>query len=577
MSSTTTTAADDADRTLIETLPTFAAIEVMRRLSYSTINALCVAGSLFSYRFCAATTVTDAVKEKAERDGLHQVPDLYLMLFERDFGISRRAGECKTSLVTLRPAVAASFRKHFPKANDRNVDKIREMRRLYNHLYKLSAVDILRSIEPEQGRKYEHYEINDFKMSDGVAFMSASSQNPILETSNEAISAFLPALELLIVEGDSPSLLLRFENPYPLQQTKLLWDALRRAPKLSLPFAGTPDVAIPLWINVYVSSVAPQSFMHGPFVRIAGRQQNVLNISKVYVHDADGKVEFPVHNQVLTSSIFARQNLMEPRDDGAASTTTIDSRAFSAVFEAPNVRKTFRLPRGGSMILSDNLWSADYEYLSFVYPRDAQGKWTLSTSLIVILYYRTLPDTERPTSSPIAAKGVFSARVNNYEERYKFIRFKTVRLDAPGLAFAAALVVIYYKESSGEYKFIVIHVEHDVNTGFLKERGIYRFSAQEGRPTTTLGLGGLDSLAAEIEIYSGIGALAIQMRTIACRLDFYAERFDYSTSGKSLSLPFALDRYLGNFFANAEASAVIMAPLQTLVFITFADKVIITE
>ena len=125
--------------TMIELLPTLAALTVLEKMVYSDIAALCSAGSLFAYRFCGA----ELGKSRDLQDiiyarGFQQTAAMYVMLFERDWGISRNPMLCSTSIPAMRERVAASMREHFPPERDSMLGQIINMRKAYLKMYTIT-------------------------------------------------------------------------------------------------------------------------------------------------------------------------------------------------------------------------------------------------------------------------------------------------------------------------------------------------------------------------------------------------------------------------------------------------------
>lgn len=115
-------------RAVVERLPDPAAIRILRAIPYDKIAVLCTGESLFNVRFCGDFADRGG---NATQGNERPTTLMYLMLLQRDFGLSRDWTQCTAGTALLRRAVAESFTAHFPTGYDYDVRMVRKLRKLY--------------------------------------------------------------------------------------------------------------------------------------------------------------------------------------------------------------------------------------------------------------------------------------------------------------------------------------------------------------------------------------------------------------------------------------------------------------
>lgn len=570
----------------LDSLPRLSTIAELSKLDYEDIGALCVASPLFQYVYCGDTVSgSGGLTELIVANRVKRTDELWLMLLRRDFGIARTTAECRSPLPEMRVAIAASMERLFPSSVERNQDpgqiqKLAAVYRKLRHWRVFHGNWLLRA--SVHGTEF----FSDLTIMGSTVFLSRTVSGGATEVH------VLPLLDLLLPTNtaDLPELKANdfaFEQVYDERRARAKIDAI------SDRVAETPRKIV----FTRTTGWQPRRVTVLPRRRF-GLTIDVADEFWIYNGDdrLDDDAEWPrarlieedvfgghwIRTAAAIPRSFPREASMVPRTDRASKETYFDfaapprNRPFIGYISTDNTDNpaiylnnditllmTRDVPVGAAEDYQDdsfqepefdNVFSADYEFVSFVQNDNDDGSFD-DRATLVLLYRNDAVDQrmvdkfddpeyyEGTNLGPFLDElsGQRNALVIHYQPRdpnFVFANFGTVRLDAPDLTFSAA-IVLRYVNIRGHSLFHFFHVRYEPRTQELVVVARYKLLVNERNRVGH----------ADMRLIGGVGTFIAVFGGSAVWVDLYARKFklqprlvDFYETG-----PLVADRYLSNF------------------------------
>lgn len=571
----------------LDSLPRLSTIAELSKLDYEDIGALCVASPLFQYVYCGDTVSgSGGLTDLIVANRIKRTDEMWLMLLRRDFGIARKAADCRSPLPEMRVAIAASMERLFPSSTERNQDpgQIQKLAAVYRKLRQwrvFHANWLLRA--SVHGTEF----FSDLTVAGSTVFLCNKN------APNGAVDVYvLPLLDLLLPANTADLAELKnndfaFEKVYDDRRARAKIDAISQrvvdTPR-KIVFTRTTG-----WENRYVNVLSHQRF--GLTIDVADdfwvysgndRLDDDAPWPRARLIEEDVFGGHWIRTATAVPRSFPREASMVPRTDRASKETYFDfaqpprNRPFIGYLSADGTDNpaiylnnditllmTRDVPVGAAEDYQDdsfqepefeNVFSADYEFVSFVQNDNDDGSFD-DRATLVLLYRNDAVDQrmvdkfddpeyyEGTNLGPFLDElsGQRNALVIHYRPRdpnFVFANFGTVRLDAPDLTFSAA-VVLRYVNIRGHSLFHVFHVRHEPRTQELVVVARYKLLVDE---RSRIG-------HADMDLIGGVGTFVAVFGGSAIWIDLYARKFklqpvlvDFYETG-----PLVADRYLSNF------------------------------